>query len=1183
MANPIEKALRFGERREEKRAQKYLEAINLLAPLFEDMTDEELKAQTEEFKKRIAGGEELDSLIPETFAVAREASKRVLGKCPYDVQMLGGIALHLGQVAEMRTGEGKAVTFDTLIPTPEGAKPASEIIIGDTIYAGTGELTSVTGVFPQGRQNVYRVHFIDGRYIDCNNEHLWEVVVAKRVTETVTTKVIAERLSRREAVFIPRAGKTDALFRASEDPTAGLSKADGFVYVGSSDKPLDSLVEPLEGSLEGVEATRGAVDVFNALRQAGGVIATADAKDSSVRHYQVNIDVARPVLEDAGFTLQELLAQTVDPHIPVTADKPLGSEKQIRSLINSVVTVSLPEANSYIASAWSELDAETIAWHARALGWGAIVRPAADEFGWAVDINRKPKPNVQVIAVEDMGYEEEQVCFTVSHPSHLFLAGDHVVTHNTLTAVAPMYLNALTGKGAHLVTTNDYLAREQEAQMGRVYSFLGMTHGAIQESMEPAERKDIYDRDIVYGTNNQFGFDYLRDNIAKTPEERVQRELNFVIIDELDSILIDEAGTPLIISAPAKDVAEAEKWFEASAHIVESMEPDVHYEFDKKKRTAQFLEEGYNYVEDVWGTTDKALFGTHSELLTFLRASLQAKALYDYDKDYIVRGSEVMIVDEHTGRAMEGRRFSNGLHQALEAKERIRGNFQVAIQPENPTVATITLQNFFRLYDKMSGMTGTAESEAAELADTYELTVRVIPPNKPLARVDLPDAIYVSENAKFKAVITEIKELHDSADGTYITQDGEERPLVQPILIGTTSVAASEKLSRLLSEAGIRHNVLNARHEEQEAHIIAQAGRLGAVTVSTNMAGRGTDILLGGNADMIVEEQLTIMGLTPQYTPAEYENQRKLLQPIADAKVEEEAELVRELGGLYVIGTTRHDSRRIDNQLIGRSGRQGDPGKSKFFLSLDDEILRFYGASNLARVARAMAKDPDTPVTGKLLTKAIESAQASIDGRHREARKNTLQYDDVLTEQRKTTYGERVKILTGDPDFILDQASWFIEQSVSNTVGDWLDEQGKHADDWNLNKLWRHLKDELQWSPTIAPKDLEEEYPSATELTRDAIVYELTSAAEQQWLRMVELDKAHATMYARAAALSAIDDEWVAHLADLEYLKEGIGLRSYAQKDPKIEYKLESGDMYNQMNRVFVKRSFTRTILGTQH
>ena len=1183
MANPIEKALRFGERREEKRAQNYLGAINLLEPVFEEMTDEELKAQTDEFKKRLTDGEELDSLIPETFAVAREASKRVLGKRPYDVQMLGGIALHLGQVAEMRTGEGKAVTVDTLIPTPEGAKPALEIIIGDTIYTGTGELTNVTGVFPQGRQNVYRVHFIDGRHIDCNNEHLWEVVVTKRVTETVTTKVISERLSRGETVFIPRAGKTHALFPVSKHPVSDLYSGDWFVYVGSSDKPLGCLSELLEGKEDPEGVAERAVEAFKALRRKGAIVAPHDSSDNATRHYQINIEEARPVLEEANLTLQELLTYTVDPHIPATADKPLGSEKQIRALIKNTVTTSLPEAHGYIASAWSELDAETIAWHARALGWEAVVRPADNEFGWAVDINRKPNPHVQVIAVEDMGYEEEQVCFAVSHPSHLFLAGDHVVTHNTLTAVAPMYLNALTGKGAHLVTTNDYLAREQEAQMGRVYSFLGMTHGAIQESMEPAERKDIYARDIVYGTNNQFGFDYLRDNIAKTPEERVQRELNFVIIDELDSILIDEAGTPLIISAPAKDVAEAEKWFEASAHLVENMVPGVHYEFDKKKRTAQFLEEGYNYIEDIWGTTDKALFGTHSELLTFLRASLQAKALYEYDKDYIVRGSEVMIVDEHTGRAMEGRRFSNGLHQALEAKERIRGKFEVAIQPENPTVATITLQNFFRLYDKMSGMTGTAESEAAELADTYELTVRVIPPNKPLARVDLPDAIYVSENAKFKAVITEIKELHDSADGTYITQDGEERPLVQPILIGTTSVAASEKLSRLLSEAGIRHNVLNARHEEQEAHIIAQAGRLGAVTVSTNMAGRGTDILLGGNADMIVEEQLAIMGLTPQYTPVEYENQRKLLQPIADAKAEEEAELVRELGGLYVIGTTRHDSRRIDNQLIGRAGRQGDPGRSKFFLSLDDEILRFYGASNLARVARAMSKDPDTPVTGKLLTKAIESAQASIDGRHREARKNTLQYDDVLTEQRKTTYSERAKILTGDTDFILDQASWFIEQSVSNTVGDWLDEQGKHADDWNLNKLWRHLKDELQWSPTISPEDLEEEYPSATELTRDAIVYELTSAAEQQWLRMVELDKAHAAMYARAAALSAIDDEWVAHLADLEYLKEGIGLRSYAQKDPKIEYKLESGAMYNQMNRVFVKRSFTRSILGTRH
>lgn len=1164
MVNPIEKALRFGERREERRAQELVKAILDLEPLYEEMSDAELRSQTDDFKDRVSAGESLDILLPEAFAVAREASDRVLGKKQYPVQLLGGIALHFGQVAEMGTGEGKAVTVDTLIPTPEGAIPAGEIVVGDTIYAGSGELTVVSGVFPQGSQQVYRVHFEDGRFIDCNLEHLWDVRGKYNSYETVTTGEIIERLDAGERLFVPMQGATASKMPMSGHVSSILDPSTAFtsIYLGYSRN----------------RRTGDSSAAWTKLRELideGAIIKTPDY-DNSCTHYQVNITALQALPDDCN--LNDILANTIYPAMPFGSHHLAGSEKQIALLMKHLAVRQ--ESNKLTALAWSEAAADSIAWVARSMGWHACVYPSSGVLAWAVDINKKPKSKVGIIAVEDLGRSAEQVCFTVTHPSHLFLAGDHIVTHNTLTAVAPMYLNALTGKGAHLVTTNDYLAREQEEQMGRVYSFLGLTHGAIQEQMSPEERQGIYARDIVYGTNNQFGFDYLRDNIAKSPNELVQRELNYVIIDELDSILIDEAGTPLIISAPAGDAATAEKWFTASASIVGSLKPDVHYVFDLKKRTAEFLDAGYDEIENQLGGKENAIFSTHSELLTFLNAALKAETLYTLGKDYIIQGAEVMIVDEHTGRAMEGRRYSHGLHQALEAKERRNGNMQVQIQPENPTVATITLQNFFRLYEKMSGMTGTAASEAAELAATYNLTVRTIPPNKEKQRVDLADEIYISEAKKFQAVVQEIKALHEDTDEFYTTPEGEKRRMVQPILIGTTSVSASEKLSRMLTAAGINHNVLNAKHVEQEAHIIAQAGRLGAVTVSTNMAGRGTDILLGGSADMLVEEQMQIMGLTPEHTPTAYEEQRQAIQPIMDKKVAQEAELVRELGGLYVIGTARHDSRRIDNQLIGRSGRQGDPGRSKFFLSLDDELLRFYSPRQVEGIRRVMAKSPDMPLSGKVLSKAIENAQAAIDGRHREGRKSTLEYDDVLTKQREKTYSERKKLLHGDTDFTLDQTLWFLEGAVTVAVEQWIADNGQHLDDWDLQGLWKHLYEELDWKPSITPKDLLEEYPTATELTQDVLVKELVSAAEQQWDMRVEVARDLAATTARLAALTAIDEEWIAHLAELDYLKEGIGMRAYAQKDPKIEYKLEAGDMYNQMNAVFVKRTFMKILLG---
>lgn len=1179
MANFLEHLLRAGEKREVRRANALIGQINALEFVYEEMTDEELAAQTPEFKERIKSGESLDVLIPEAFAVVREVARRVLGKRHYDVQLEGGIALHYGQVAEMKTGEGKAVTVSTPIPTPTGAKLAGDIRVGDTVYAGNGDLTVIAGVFPQGKQDVYALVLDDLRTVRCNLQHRWDIAprMSSTLYETVETEDILRKLKSGQQVFIPRNGCTlnddmalathptetvkvteDSLLSVTdfEGTTRVVNDSSNYMYLGSSTYVRDNR-SPLKP-----------------LQRSGVIVAYRDKRNHAVKHFFVNLDKAPAAKLEAG-NLAEVLSATAAPSFGDPANTVAPAKYQAENFIQ-MTSKPVGATGLRIGYTLTRGNAETIAWYARALGYSATVKDVEGLgfFPYTVQIDTAPTGNVEVTAVLELGVQEEQVCFTVTHPSHLFLAGDHVVTHNTLTAVAPMYLNALTGKGAHLVTTNDYLAREQEQQMGLIYSFLGLTHGALQESMSPEERRDIYSRDIVYGTNNQFGFDYLRDNLALTPEERVQRELNFVIIDELDSILLDEATTPLIISAPAQNVEEAEKWFTNAAALMPLLKRDEHYTVDEKKKVVDFTDEGLDMIIDYFGTTDKILFGSHSEILTFLRSALQAETLYHNRKEYIIQGGEIMIVDEHTGRAMEGRRYSDGLHQAIEAKERRNGHLEVKIQPENPTSATITLQNFFRLYDKMSGMTGTAASEAAELADTYGLAVRTIPPNKPKQRIDEQDELYLTEQDKMDAVVAEILDIRQRALDE--VEDGEE-PLIQPILIGTTSVAASEKLSRKLAKAGIVHNVLNAKHIEKEAHIIAQAGKLGAVTVSTNMAGRGTDILLGGNAEMMVAEQLAIMGLSIEHTPAAYEGQYKVLLPQMEEKISAEAEKVRAAGGLYVMGTARHDSRRIDNQLIGRSGRQGDPGCSKFFLSLEDELFRFH-ASRYTLILARLFEAYGSPIKGKQLTKAIERAQGAVDGMHRSSRKQTLEYDDVLNGQRKKLYSDRTEILLGDDDMAADLAVNFIGSSVRTTVEGWITENGEHLDDWDLPTLWKHLREELEWVPSITPKDLLSEYPTSTELTQSVLVDELVAAAKVHWDSLLEANSVWRTQ-ARSIILGAIDQEWVGHLADLGYLKEGIGLRAYAQKDPKIEYRLESADMFNQMTSTLIPKRVAQELL----
>lgn len=705
----------------------------------------------------------------------------------------------------------------------------------------------------------------------------------------------------------------------------------------------------------------------------------------------------------------------------------------------------------------------------------------------------------------------------------------------TLVATLPAYLNALSGKGVHIVTVNDYLAEYQANLMGRVFRFLGMECGVILSSMEPDERRKQYAADITYGTNNEFGFDYLRDNMAWTVEEQVQRGHNFAIIDEVDSILIDEARTPLIISGPA--AGEANRWYAEFARIAATLlKRGEDYEVDEKKRTVGILEPGIDKVEDHLGV--KNLYESkNTPLIGFLNNSIKAKELFTNNKDYVVIDGEVLIVDEHTGRILPGRRYNDGIHQAIEAKE------GVEIKPENQTMATVTLQNYFRMYDKLSGMTGTAETEAAEFMNTYELGVVPIPTNKGVQRIDNPDKVYRDEIAKFKAVVKDIKERHEKG---------------QPILVGTASVENSEYLSRQLAKEGVRHEVLNAKNNEREAAIVAQAGRKGAVTVATNMAGRGTDIMLGGNPEFEAVEKMRELGLDPNSNSEAYEARwPEVLKACEDAAAEEHKE-VTELGGLYVLGTERHESRRIDNQLRGRSGRQGDPGESRFYLSLTDELMRLF---NTGMATRLMAAAPeDSALDSKIVSRAIATAQANVEGRNAEQRKNVLKYDDVLNRQREAIYKDRGRILHGDD--LKDQISGFVDE-VLTTIIDARVAEG-HAEDWDFDELWSALKQVYPISITV--DDLAEDAGDRTKITRDQIVKEVLADAHLIYdEREKSVGEESMREIERRVMLSVIGERWPEHLYEMEYLKEGIGLRAMAQRDPLVEYQREGYDMYQSM------------------
>jgi preprotein translocase subunit SecA len=705
----------------------------------------------------------------------------------------------------------------------------------------------------------------------------------------------------------------------------------------------------------------------------------------------------------------------------------------------------------------------------------------------------------------------------------------------TLVATLPSYLNALAGRGVHVVTVNDYLAERDSEWMGRIHRFLGLTVGVIVNSMTPAERRAAYNADITYGTNNEFGFDYLRDNMAWSLEDCVQRDHFFAVVDEVDSILIDEARTPLIISGPAD---KATKWYVEFANIASKLERDTHYEVDEKKKTVGILEVGVTKVEELL-KIENLYEAANTTLIGYLNNSVRAKELFKRDKDYVVMNGELLIVDEHTGRMLSGRRYSDGLHQALEAKERID------IQDENQTLATITLQNYFRLYETISGMTGTAMTEASEFHQIYKLGVVPIPTNRPMQRIDQADLVYKSELGKFMAVTKDIVERHRKG---------------QPVLVGTVSVEKSEELSALLKKSGVPHEVLNAKHHEREASIIARAGVSGAVTVATNMAGRGTDIMLGGNPEFMADFELQRRGLSPVDNAAEYEAawpEEIAKQKAAVAKGHEE---VVALGGLYVLGTERHESRRIDNQLRGRSGRQGDPGESRFYLSLQDELMRRFNSGLVERFLSAAGLPDDEPIESKMVSNAIRSAQTQVEAQNFEIRKNVLKYDDVMNRQREVIYGERRLVLEGED--ISPQVQTFVADTLVAYVN--AETTQGYGEDWDLERLWQALK--LVYPISFTPEELIAKVGSASAIDAEYLTAQILEDATLAYdKRQSDLGPEVLRELERKVLLSVLDRKWREHLYEMDYLQEGIGLRAMAQRDPLVEYQREGYELFAAM------------------
>ena len=1098
----LEKFFGTHSEREVKRVMPVVNKVLSYEEELSKLSDKELKDKTKYFKDRLRAGDTLEDILPEAFATVREAAWRTLGMKPFPVQVIGGIILHQGRIAELATGEGKSLPCDTKIPTPLGWVKAKDVKLGDYLFDADGNTTKVVGVYPQGKLQNYLIRFEDGRSIKCSLSHLW-TIYCENCEKTLTTEEIINLLNTGKEVYLPMA-------KAVEYSTDSKDVVEQTEFSAVS----DVMFRPL------LERERFATEMW--------------------LHYGRKI---------SGKELYEIPERMPEDKV-----------KDFKSLLQS-------------------------------LGWYCESVQNSNAV-----IVEKNKDKLQITSIVALNEEEEHVCFKVENERHLFLAGDFIVTHNTLTATMPAYLNALSGKGVFVITVNDYLAERDSLLMGKVYSYLGLKTGLITHPKTIEERRQAYNCDITYGTNNEIGFDYLKDNMVTDARDRVQRGFNYCIVDEVDSVLIDDSRTPLIISGMGdkgedgyivanefvkrlkgvhiKEVELGNKFELAIDSLLHNEFEEQYGEYDyiveDKSRAVSLTSKGTKKAEQFFGISNYADID-NQEIAYYVERALKAHGIFHRDTDYIVRNGEVLIVDESTGRIMEGRRYSDGIHQAIEAKEGVN------IRKESKTLASITFQNFFRKFKKLSGMTGTALTEEAEFRNVYGLDVVSIPTNKPIARIDLEDEVYIKRDAKLRAIVNRIKEVHATG---------------QPLLVGTISVDKSEELSKLLDKEKIPHNVLNAKHHEKEAYIIAQAGKEGSVTISTNMAGRGTDIMLGGNADYLAVEDLRSEGYSEELiseaqshaatTNDEIIRIRSLYKDLVERHKQEikpHADKVRALGGLYVLGTERHESRRIDNQLKGRSGRQGDPGVSEFYVSLEDDLMKLFASNKAMDILTSLDIPDDTPIGMKMVSDAIERAQQNIETTHAAQRSNTLEYDEVVAKQREVIYNDRNKILDEELDYselILQMAKNTIPKKVSEIINLVMKTPEKEGDDTEEELtqecILSLIREFEKWGAFISIKRYKKSELSEKDENNRLVVTSKTISAnlvEQVKEAIAYLEDKVETKslkrFQKHSLLMSLDRSWQNHMVDLDSIKQGIGLQSYGQKKPIEEFQFESFNLFNAM------------------
>jgi preprotein translocase subunit SecA len=1017
--------------------RKYVKKINSYADEMKNLSDEELQAKTPYFKEQIKQGKKLEQILPEAFAVVREASDRVLGMRPYDVQMIGGVVLHQGKIAEMKTGEGKANPINTPIPTPKGWKVVGDIKVGDYLFDRLGKPTKVIGVYPQGMIGVYKVTLADGREIECAGEHLWSIYEGNALL-TFTTQ---ELMKRHGKLYIPLCSAVE--YDEQELPYPSYQ-------LGSLVSSISKTKSNYDFKIENDEMTRTILKE----RRIPSIY-----KVSSIEQ---RWDLVKGMLEASGNInfIKENEALTFSTYSEDLKDDFM----EVVYSLGLSCSCGKDENEQYIVS---------------------IFTNDVDKFKALADKEASSKEDIskiEIVSIEYLNRMEEQVCFEVDNDEHLFLVGQYVVTHNTLVTVAPAYLNALSGKSVHVVTVNDYLANRDMETLKPLYEFLGLSVDCIIHDTPSADRRDIYAKDVIYITNSELGFDYLRDNMVKNINNKVQcKPFSFCIIDEADSILIDEARTPLIISSPS---GSANDLYTICDVFVKHLKPDD-YEIDKQLKLITLSEIGVTKAEKFFGLKNYSDI-ENTLLRHHLEQSLRANLDMKKDKEYIVKDGQVILIDEHTGRIAEGRRFSNGLHQALEAKE------GVYVKEESITMASITYQNFFKQYEKFSGMTGTAKTEEKEFKETYGLKVVVIPTNKPCIRNDKHDIIFVTEKAKNKAIIEDIKENYK---------------IGRPVLVGTLDIAKSEELSNLLKQEGIPHHLLNAKQIEWEAKIVADAGQKGAVTIATNMAGRGTDIKL--------------------------------------------TDETRKLGGLKIIASERASNRRIDNQLKGRSGRQGDPGESQFYLSFQDELITYITSDKLKKIENLDQSD-ELPVSNKLFSNIISNCQKKLESQHFETRKNTTKYDKILNNQRIDIYEQRDYVLTHDCTPLIDNMVEVVLTREYNEIS-------------NEDFVKYFVKEFHMKENEITGKSFEE----------------ILAYGKSLFEKYKEkLENANTPVPSPSTIiLTVVDNYWIKHLVDMNELKQDIKLMSYRGEDPVRLYAKEGFQLFENMN-YNIKKDIVKNIFN---